>query len=794
MLWHSSRRFLLRHPAQCLLALTGITAGIAVVTGVLLLRGVLSDSLDAAGEALAGHDGLRVVAPAAMDENEYARLARLDGAPDMLPLIRVPVRVDGQSLQILGVDAVAVPGLGSLLGREDAVVAPAETARRLALEAGAFFHPQYRRSALNLKIDAVIPMQRGFDGHVLMDIAAAQARFGRVGTIDELWVPAGGADWLARHLPEGWIIQAAWDRRAAADRLTRGMRANLLAMSALVLAVGLFVAYSVLNFLFVQRKRGFGVLRAVGVLPGQLAGLISREALLLGALGSLLGIWAGTWLADGLLSLVRDPVAEIYRVAPASTVRGGFGLYAGIVLAGIAAALAAAAPVVREAARLPPIHWLRSAPPPGARVLGFNGRPGGVPVVLAAAGIACIVTTETLIAAQSGLFLLLAAFALVVPAAGIYSLRILARAFDSRALALLLAGAQRIRPALAALGLAVAVTAGIGMMITGFRAGVDDWISRLLRADAYLTLQQGVIDGEVVNSVQALPGIEAVSAARRVRLADSREMVAYDLPEAAWGGFEWTARRDGLRREFLAGLAVAVTEPFARRHGIAVGDDVTLPAPGATLQLPVAGVFRDYSTDQGFIAVDGALYRRHWGDDTRDNLGLYFADGGAAEAVEKLFADRAPRLTPAVEVRTQTLAVFDRTFRITRAMQVLVGLIAVVALVSSLLALALERGRDYATLRTLGMTRLRLGGLVILQTTGLAMIAALLAVPAALLIHWMLSGVIQPRAFGWTVPVTWALGVLPFTVMWTLATGFLAGLYPAWRIARQAPGRALRGG
>lgn len=789
MLWHSSRRFLLRHPAQCALALLGIAAGISVITGILLLRGALADSLDAAGEALAGSDGLRIVAPTAMDEDAYARLARLDGAPDMLPLIRVQVRVNDRPLQILGVDAAAVPELRGIMGREDAVILTAATARNLALTPGDAFSTSYRGRPLELEVAAVAPMQRAFDGHILMDIAAAQVHFGRPGVIDELWAPAAGADWLAHQLPEGWIMQMAEDRRAAAERLTRGMRANLLALSGLALAVGLFVAYSVLSFLYVQRKRAFGVLRAVGVAPGQLAGLIAREALLFGALGGLLGICAGTWLAQRLLWLVRDPVVEIYRAVPATTTQGGFGLYAAILLLSLAAALAAAVPVIRETLRLPPLRWLRFSPP---RAAGFRMKSIGGVATLAAGGILCIAFSNTLIPAQIGLFLLLAAFALAIPAAGVFLLGRLARISGSRALALLAAGAQRVRPALAALGLAIAVTAGIGMMVSGFRAGVDDWISRLLRADAYLTLQQGVIDGAAVARVDALPGVAAVSSARRIRLADGRNMVAYDLPEAAWGGFEWLERREGARGAFLEGRAAAVTEPFARRHELSLGDTVTVPAPGRMLTLPVVGIFRDYSTDRGFIAVDGAFYREHWRDEVRDNLGLYFTPDGDPAAIEAYFSDRAPRLTSAGQLREQTLAIFDNTFRVTQAMQALVGLIALIALISSLLALALERARDYATLRALGMTRLRLGLLVIAQTTGLALVAAVLAVPAAVLLHWALAAVIQPRAFGWTVPLTWPLGALALTVISALLAGFLAGLYPAWRIARQPPGRALR--
>ncbi|MDZ7791962.1 MAG: ABC transporter permease [Xanthomonadales bacterium] len=143
-------------------------------------------------------------------------------------------------------------------------------------------------------------------------------------------------------------------------------------------------------------------------------------------------------------------------------------------------------------------------------------------------------------------------------------------------------------------------------------------------------------------------------------------------------------------------------------------------------------------------------------------------------------------------MRETTLAVFDRTFRISWALAALVAVIAVIALVSALLALGLERRRDYATLRALGLTRGQLHALVVCQTGGLALAAALVAVPLAIAIHMGLSLVIQPRAFGWSLPLSWPLAPLATMLPLALGCGLLAGLYPAWRIGRRQPAVELK--
>jgi len=360
----------------------------------------------------------------------------------------------------------------------------------------------------------------------------------------------------------------------------------------------------------------------------------------------------------------------------------------------------------------------------------------------------------------------------------------------------MLAGQKRIRPALVALSLALALAAGLAMMVLGFRAAVDDWIDRLLRADSYVTASQGSLEAATVERIAELPGIDETSSARRVTIDDGRQLVAYDLPARAWRGFEWLAGDPQFAFEtFRAGEAVVISEPLARRDRLGIGDTVRLNTPGGSRRLPVSGIYRDYASERGSIALHAPLYRRLYDDASRDSIGLYYADAGLDEAalLERLQAiDPDLQLTRRETVRNRTLAVFDRTFRISWALAALVAVIAVIALISALLAMGLERRRDYATLRALGLTRGRLHALVVCQTAGLALAAALVAIPLAIAIHLGLSLVIQPRAFGWSLPLTWPLAPLAVMLPLALLSGLAAGLYPAWRIGRRDPAPELK--
>jgi putative ABC transport system permease protein len=216
--------------------------------------------------------------------------------------------------------------------------------------------------------------------------------------------------------------------------------------------------------------------------------------------------------------------------------------------------------------------------------------------------------------------------------------------------------------------------------------------------------------------------------------------------------------------------------------------------------MPVAAVFRDYSSEQGFVAVSRALYRSWFDDRAVDSVGLYLAPGVTPEEMgrrieEVLEHDAAVQWITPGGIQRESLAVFDRTFRISWALALLVGLIALVALTSALLAQGLERSREHATLRALGLTPRGLFGLVTVQSAGLTAVALVTALPLAVLIHYALSLLVQPRAFGWSLPA----GLPPTEPMlWVvpvaLVLGTLTGLYPAWRIGRRPVVDHLRAG
>src|SRR5207237_9448967 len=162
---------------------------------------------------------------------------------------------------------------------------------------------------------------------------------------------------------------------------------------------------------------------------------------------------------------------------------------------------------------------------------------------------------------------------------------------------------------------------------------------------------------------------------------------------------------------------VIVSETFARQFSLRRGDRIALPTPRGRVELAIAGVFYDYSTDGGKIVLDRSLYARHWGDRNATVVPLYLAPGADPEAVRRAILERLQGDPPVMiltngELKRDVLRIFDQTFAITYALEVIAVTVALLGIANTLLAGLLERQRQLAVLRAIGGTPAQVGRLI----------------------------------------------------------------------------------
>jgi putative ABC transport system permease protein len=274
---------------------------------------------------------------------------------------------------------------------------------------------------------------------------------------------------------------------------------------------------------------------------------------------------------------------------------------------------------------------------------------------------------------------------------------------------------------------------------------------------------------------------------------------AVEDSEAEPRGYRFLARTPGaLWERFRAGETVLVTEALAFHHGLAAGDTLMLDTAKGPRGFQVAGIYADYSTDRGMLLIDRATYARLWRDPGITTIGLRLGERADYDRVLAAVRERAKasdvvlEVLANAEIRAESMAIFDRTFAITGVLRLLAIGVAFIGILSALLAMQLERAGEHATLRALGYTPRQLAGLVSLECGLMGLAAGLLSLPLGWAMAQLLIEVINKRSFGWSMQSLLPGGVLVEALVLAAAAALLAGLYPAWRLARTAPAQALR--
>ena len=138
------------------------------------------------------------------------------------------------------------------------------------------------------------------------------------------------------------------------------------------------------------------------------------------------------------------------------------------------------------------------------------------------------------------------------------------------------------------------------------------------------------------------------------------------------------------------------------------------------------------------------------------------------------------------------MQIFDQTFVITTVLFWLALFVAVTGILGSMLALQIEKARELATLRAIGVTPGQSAGLILTQTAFIGFVSGIASAPLGLAMAWMLIRVINRRAFGWDLQMQFSPSIVLVAIAVDVIAAFCAGLYPAFRAARARPALAMR--
>jgi putative ABC transport system permease protein len=851
-LWRVMLRSVFRRPFQSVMFIAGVTLGVALMVAIDLANTSAGRAFGIFTESLTGRTTHQVTGgPSGLPESLYRTLRVGLGLREVAPVVTdyaQALELDSQPLRIFGIDPFAEApfrgylnlGVGpeSNASVEDITIFMTQPNTVLMAEALAAQYGLSQGDTITLRygparhtvtlVGLLRPTDevtaQGLQDMLIADIGTAQEVLGMTGRLSyiDLIIPDGeqGEALLERisaALPQGAIVQPAAARSSAVGQMTAAFNLSLTALSLLALVVGMFLIYNTVTFSVVQRRPMLGTLRALGVTRRQIFSMVLWEAALLSAVGAIIGLIVGVLMGRAAVSLVTQTVSSLYFTVTVRSVDVPMSSLVKGVVIGVGAALLAGMVPALEATTTPPAGALKRS--------DIEAKVRRVIPAISLAGVAIMVISFGLLSVHAlevnfvGLFGIVVGFALFTPlvAAGLMTLirpvsgRI-AGVLGLMATRSIIRSLSRTSVAVAALMVAVAVIVGVSAMVGSFRTDVQVWLENTIRADILIsppsisaTRQTVPVEASLADEVRAVPGVTRVGVARNVdvirpgdplpvHLTAIDEDISEGRRRFVWqiGPFDevWTAMGEG---------AVILSETFANQRGIPIGPDqaITLLTDRGEHTFPIVGVMTDYSGDQGTVMLRLSVYHRYYDDRAISTIGAFVAADQDVEAViETLRASFAGRQELLVssnrELRASVLVIFDQTFAITTALNLLATVVAFIGILSALAALQLERTRELGTMRANGMTRRQLFRLTLLETGFMGSIAGIMALPVGTLLAWVLVYIINVRSFGWSLQLRLQPEFYTQALIVALVAALLAGVYPALRIGGIQPARAIR--
>ncbi|MFH4488768.1 FtsX-like permease family protein [Vibrio diabolicus] len=639
----------------------------------------------------------------------------------------------------------------------------------------------------------VLPDEWQLGSRMLMDIGFAQQLLNKQGQISYIAVFHSGdkgnkdtqANWQSIIGDQGqWISN---NQSTDLGSLTDSFHLNLTAMSLLAFLVGLFIAYNGVKYSLLKRNRLLVQIQQAGVAPHIVFSALLVELSMLVTIGASLGFVLGIQLSHWLHPTVALTLEQLYGATLLPNT-WQWQWWAQALLLTLAATLLACWQ-----------HFKQRVRQPLASHGGFYHAPdssnenqlfalGTLLTLLALCG---LWFSEHHRFTMAWLGALVVAIPLYLPK----TLSVLANWCETRTSSGLLQYLfaelrELISPlSLAMMALLLAVTANVGMntLVGSFESTLKQWLEQRLHADIYVSPAQGDI-AKVEQALAHFSQVETVY--KQYYVDDNLQGLPILLGTKDKDTLEQTmvfkSHIDNFWPRFYQGGFVAISEPTAVKLGLSLGDKIALDAvPNSDLL--IGAIFHDYGSPNGEVLLAPNLWQQSGFTNLPTSLGIRVS-GDRQMAYDQLRQElnlHPSQIYDQAQIKSIALTIFSQTFAITRALNGVTLMVAVIGLFSACFMLLDARKAAIARLYALGVSRRKLMTMVVGQIVALVSFTLVIALPLGAMVGYVLTDIVTLRAFGWSLNYLWnwsdALSIAAITIL----VAVIATLIPLWRLVNK---------
>ncbi|NOH21669.1 ABC transporter permease [Vibrio europaeus] len=636
----------------------------------------------------------------------------------------------------------------------------------------------------------VLPDEWQLGSRMLMDIGFAQQLLNKQGQLSYIAVFDAGfntdnnaqAKW--QHLIGEQGQWFAKNQSTDLGSLTDSFHLNLTAMSLLAFLVGLFIAYNGVKYSLLKRNRLLVQIQQTGVGQNMVFAALLIELTILVTLGASLGFVFGMQLSHWLHPTVALTLEQLYG----ATLLPGtwqWQWWAQALLLTLAATLLACWQ-----------HFKQRVNQPLSSHGGFYQAPETsnenqlfmIGLVLTVAALAGLWLSEHHRFTMAWLGVLVVSIPLYLPK----TLSVLANECERRTRSGLMQYLfaelrELISPlSLAMMALLLAVTANIGMntLVGSFESTLKQWLEQRLHADIYVSPAQG----EIANVERALEQFDGVKTVYKQYYVDDNlqglpTLLGTKDKDTLEQTMVFKSHLENFWQRFYQGELVAISEPTAVKLGLSLDSELQLAAiPNKTLR--VGAIFHDYGSPNGEVLLAPKLWRDSGFTDLPTSLGVKVS-GDPDLVYDQLRTQlnlHPSQLYDQAQIKSIALDIFSQTFAITRALNGVTLMVAVIGLFSACFMLLDARKAAIARLYALGVSRRKLMTMVIGQMVALVSFTLVVALPLGAMVGYVLTDIVTLRAFGWSLSYLWSWSDALSIAAITILVAVVATLIPLWRL------------
>ena len=827
------------HAARFVMSVLAVALGVAFVTGTFALRTMLSSTFDEIVGASATADAYVRVPTGTTATDLTSAGAVGQGVPlSALGAVRATdgVRLANADIQgpvtLVGADVTAVrstqapsfalpfhagdPTFTHVEGRGPTNASEVMLERHTMESSGLHIGDRTHLVVLGKATEVTVVGEADFSAPmagatiVLLDEGTMRAAFAPAGTVSSISVYAQPGISQAELVQRLQAVAPAGAEVVTGDQLRQETRDTiaqqlgfvstfLLVFAVLALFVGAFIIANTFTMSVRQRMREFALLRAVGASPAQVFGSIVVQAVVVGLVGSAVGVLGGFGLVEGIAALLRRMDMTLSSRVPLSASTIVVGLVVGTVVSVAAAALPA-----RRAAVVPPVEAMRDEVTVNERSLH---RRGWVGLALVVAGAAAVTVAAVRPGAdRAGLLLGVGAAAVVVGVLVVGPLVVPAvvrwlavpavawwRPVGRLARGNVVRNPRRAASTAGALTIGMALVGAAAVLATSTQVSMRHVVVSEMHADYILRTEwPDTVAPEVVDKVKSLPDVAAVhglpfaEASVQAKGTTTTQGVA-GIDPAMLGTVLTPETLEGPAADALARGQAVVDTTYATDHGLAIGDQITVTGPSATRTLTIGGLYRSVALGAGVVTspavLDSLVPVAQQTDTTVTVVAAPGADLGAVRA--ELTAIVTPYYVVSVmnadEFVQGLAAQVNQILAILYALLGLSIVIAVLGIVNTLALSVIERTREIGLLRAVGLGRLQLAGTITTESVLTAVCGTVVGLVTGVGLAATLPRVFHDQGLSQlSIPAGSLLSMLALAVV----VGVAAAVWPAVRAAR----------